>query len=249
MTSLRAFQRRRHHAPVLKASAGRPVTGDKAPACDLAMAQAVPWGGARALLAVNPLVAPRPRPWSQATPRVWIYGWQYNRDVCFTARHPALNTRKDHPAAARRRELTLTNHRRADRPVRSGLDHPRRGRQHTPYRAVRAHVEVTVRNCRAAVVIGRPRAVRLAAVAARRVTVSRRGYRAAPAMYAATILGGVPVQAAAGMAVPNGGSRVSVGGGLLHVAQRHCCAERGSDECCVTRAVTVAENTGRSGHD
>jgi hypothetical protein len=43
-------------------------------------------------------------------------------------------------------------------------------------------------------------------------------------------VGSVPVQAAAGPVVPHCGSRVSVGGGLLHVAQRHASVERGGDE-------------------
>ena len=36
----------------------------------------------------------------------------------------------------------------------------------------------------------------------------------------------MPVQAAAGPVVPHGGSRVSVGGGLLNIAQRHPGVER-----------------------
>src|SRR5208282_1819677 len=43
-------------------------------------------------------------------------------------------------------------------------------------------------------------------------------------------VGSVPVQAAAGAVVPHGGSRVSVGGGLLHVAQRYAGVEGGGDE-------------------
>ncbi len=43
-------------------------------------------------------------------------------------------------------------------------------------------------------------------------------------------VGSVPVQAAAGPVVPHCGSRVCMGGGLLHVAQRHASVETGGDE-------------------
>jgi hypothetical protein len=43
-------------------------------------------------------------------------------------------------------------------------------------------------------------------------------------------IGGVPVQAAAGPVVPDRGARVRVGGGLLHVAQRHAGVQGGGDE-------------------
>ena len=42
---------------------------------------------------------------------------------------------------------------------------------------------------------------------------------------------GVPVQAAAGPVVPDGGARVSVGCGLLDVAQRHPGVQRRGDKC------------------
>jgi hypothetical protein len=42
-------------------------------------------------------------------------------------------------------------------------------------------------------------------------------------------VGCVPVQAAAGPVIPHGGPRVSVGGGLLHVAQRHARVETGRE--------------------
>ena len=43
-------------------------------------------------------------------------------------------------------------------------------------------------------------------------------------------IGGVPVQASAGPVVPDRGSRVSVGGSLLNVAQRHAGIQGGGDE-------------------
>ena len=41
----------------------------------------------------------------------------------------------------------------------------------------------------------------------------------------------VPVQAGAGSVIPHGGARVGVGGGLLHVTQRHPGVERGGNKC------------------
>jgi len=41
---------------------------------------------------------------------------------------------------------------------------------------------------------------------------------------------GVPVQAAAGPVVPDRGARAGVGGGLLHIAQRHAGVQGGGDE-------------------
>ena len=44
-------------------------------------------------------------------------------------------------------------------------------------------------------------------------------------------VGSVPVQASAGPVVPHCGSRVSVGGGLLHIAQQNPSIKRGGNEC------------------
>jgi hypothetical protein len=42
-------------------------------------------------------------------------------------------------------------------------------------------------------------------------------------------VGGMPVQAASGPVIPHCGSRVSVGGGLLHVTERHTGIETGRE--------------------
>src|SRR5215471_9220419 len=54
--------------------------------------------------------------------------------------------------------------------------------------------------------------------------------RAALAANAATIYCGVPVQGGPGAVVADRGPRVGVGGGVVHIAQRHACIQRGGDE-------------------
>jgi len=44
-------------------------------------------------------------------------------------------------------------------------------------------------------------------------------------------IGGVPVQAATGPVIPHRGSRISMGGGFLDVAQRHPGIKRGGNKC------------------
>jgi hypothetical protein len=44
------------------------------------------------------------------------------------------------------------------------------------------------------------------------------------------MLGGVPVQAAAGPVIPHRGARVRMGGCFLDVAQRHSAIQTGGDE-------------------
>jgi hypothetical protein len=62
-------------------------------------------------------------------------------------------------------------------------------------------------------------------------------------------VGRVPVQAAAGPLVPHGGSRVSVGGGLLNVAQRDAGVEGGGDECVPAAGTWYEVNLQRSTPD
>ena len=100
-----------------------------------------------------------------------------------------------------------------------------------PISAVRVHVEVTKR-CRVGQSSSRDRGpVRLTAVAARRNTASRCELPGGACDVGGDDIGRMPVQAAAGPVVPNCGSRVGVGGGLLDVAQRHAGVQGGGDEC------------------
>ena len=67
-------------------------------------------------------------------------------------------------------------------------------------------------------------------MAARRHSFSPRGLPGGTRDVGGDDIGGVPVQAAAGPVVPHRGSRVSMGGGFLDVAQRDPGIERGGNE-------------------
>jgi hypothetical protein len=110
-------------------------------------------------------------------------------------------------------------------------------------------IEVAIRNhlsnrCRRAAT-GCP-AVRLAAVAARRSYCQRVWLPCGTCDRGGDDIRGVPVQAAAGALVPHSGSRISMRGGFLHVAQRDPGIETGRERF-TNHAEWVSLTTGRQG--
>src|SRR5215469_2631841 len=94
---------------------------------------------------------------------------------------------------------------------------------------VRVRVVVAVSACLAPVVVARPRVVRLAVWPPGGAVVDLRGLPGGARDIRSHYVGSVPVQAAAGPVVGDRGSRVSMGGCLLDVAQRHPGIQTGSE--------------------
>jgi hypothetical protein len=96
--------------------------------------------------------------------------------------------------------------------------------------AVRVHVEIAVSDRLAAIVIGTATGLSAWRLSRQTERLARADLPGGAGHVCRDDVGSVPVQAAAGPVIPHAGPRVSVGGGLLNVAQRHARVEGGGNE-------------------